>query len=159
MKALTLALMVGVGFLAPAIAIAGDASWARLVDLTKRKGYNDVPFEHICKDFFLPLHDDKCIVYQLPYTDLGITHSFNVYTDPAGSVHIMPSEHDYRLGYIYLTDLDGKLLEVLSGNKDNAGWTWSRVPIDKTVKDRFKEEVDYWLKNEDRVSKEPDRKD
>ena len=147
MKALILALMIGVGFLAPAIAIAEDASWARLVDLTKHKGYNDVPFDHICKYFALPLHDGKCIVDQLPYTDLGITHSFNVYIDPAGTVHIMP--------YIYLTDLDGKLLKVLSGNKKGAGWTWSRVAIDKRIEDRFKDEVDYWLKNEDRCPPPP----
>ena len=159
MKALILALMIGAGFLAPTIGIAEEAWWARLVDLTKHKGYNDIPFDHICKDFSLPLHDGKCIVYQLPYTDIGITHSFNVYIDPAGTVHIMPSEHDYQLGYIYLTDLNGKLLKVLSGNNKGAGWTWSRVAIDKRIEDRFKDEVDYWLKNENRLLNEPDRKD
>src|SRR5262245_25292732 len=64
--------------------------WARIAQLTERKGFKDVTLRDTCEKLGLT-PDQNCLVYQAPYDDeKKNTHAFNVYRQPrTGAVYFI----------------------------------------------------------------------
>ena len=144
----------------------------RIADLAVHKGFKDVEFAGICDPFGLSgrAEDGRCAGYQFNTTvddeeaaefvgwQKGWVPSFNTYVERGtGRVRIILVDHDSKTAYAYLTDFDGKLLNMALGSKTNR-WSWSTTGT-PDLRARFELEKSAWIKAEKDLAEMPDRKD
>jgi hypothetical protein len=154
------AVLVAGAFVAPQIALAQNAAlMARLVALTRRKGYKDVPMGRTtCENLGLkPIGD--CLVFQETYVDpYGITHGFSTFTGPSsGILRIFLFKHSRKRSYYYASGVDGKLQRAAVFDRKGT-FAWSALPNDSAAVG-YSEEVSYWRAKQSQLESEPVRRD
>lgn len=151
------------------IAVADDVSWARLVELTKKRGL-PVNFKRVGETLGLPNSYNEYPSYQVPYDETdGTAHHFTVYEDASKAVHLILTSFDkeregYRLGHAYLVSPKGELIAASEGLDINkrvsermgGQWLWAQIAISRAT-GSFEKEVRYWKEKISRLEKEPDR--
>jgi len=154
------AVLVAAVFVAPPVALAQDAALiAELAELTRRKGYRNIPMgRETCENLGLkPIGD--CRVFQETYVDAyGFTHGFNTFTEPgSGNIRIFLFRHGRRHSYYYAVGVDGKLQRAAVLDRKR---TFAWFPLHKdSATSGFAQEVSYWRIRRYRLESEPDRTD
>jgi hypothetical protein len=141
-------------------AFAQDAGLMdRLVELTRRKGYKDVPMgRETCERLGLrPIGD--CLVFEQVYVDpYGSTHSFDTFARPGSeTVRIFLFKSDPRRSYYYVAGVDGRLLRAAVFDRKRT-YAWSELPIDR-ARPGFDQEISYWRLRQNQMEHEPNRRD
>ena len=152
-------LVAGV-FVAPPVALAQDtALMSRLVELTRRKGYEDVPMgRKTCEALGLkPI--GNCLVFQETYVDpYGFTHGFNTFVGPgSGTIRIFLFNHGRKRSYYYVVGVDGKLQRAAVFDR-KATFAWSPLANDSATPE-FDREISYWRLRQNQMESEPARRD
>jgi|SRR5580704_9772898 hypothetical protein len=154
------AVLVAGIFVAPPVALAQDTElMARLVELTRRKGYNDVPMgRKTCENLGLkPI--GECLVFQDTYADpYGFTHGFNTFAEPgSGIARIFLFRHGRKRSYYYVAGGDGKLQRAAVFDRKGA-FAWSPLANDSAAPG-FNQEISYWRSRQNQLESEPARRD
>jgi hypothetical protein len=150
------ALTAGVFLAAPALA-QDAALMHRLVELTRRKGYRDLPMgRRTCEHLGLSPAGD-CRVYAEVYVDpYGSTHSFNTFAAPGPeAVLVFVLKDSHGRSYFYVADANGKLLRAAAFDRKRT-FTWSALS-NESARSGFEQELSYWRLRQNQIEHERDR--
>jgi hypothetical protein len=144
-------LLIGVGgcWLArsPSSAYAQDAVFAKMVQLTERKGFKNMPMGAFCRELKSP--DRNCRAYQMFWDDDDdkTRREFSTLVDSGGMRRIFLS---FRVTVkaaqlvVFSTDMEGNLLGAAQGVKTKHFWNVSTVVITPELEAKFATEKNYW---------------
>jgi hypothetical protein len=145
-------MLVALSVVAPEAIFAQDTkAIARLVELARQKGSDNLNISAMCESFGLTRPSELCLAYELTFDEPGFYPSFYVVKQPSdSSARIILNNYNFKdisgSTWQYLTGTDGVLQQARVGYHQAGGVSrWSSASIsDPGVRSSFEKEISYW---------------